>query len=204
MKAGWRCLLYSLMSKSEFCSWLFNTRKEGTAIPHRPMLHIGRCTLAVTMEKMIAFSNGNLRDMNHLMCVWTYAKTIGELEGLDRKTQETLEIAAITHDIACPLCREKYGNTNGKRQEEEGGPLVRSFLADAGLSAEQVDRVAYLVSHHHTYTDIDGIDYQILIEADYIVNASESGYSPENRKNFLEEHVNNPRPKGHGLVTAQS
>ena len=124
------------------------------------------------MEKMIVFSNGNLHDMNHFMCVWTYAKTIGELEGLDRKTQETLEIAAITHDIACPLCREKYGNTNSKRQEEEGGPLVRSFLADAGLSAEQVD---YLVSHHHTYTDIDGIDYQILIEADYIVNASESG-----------------------------
>ena len=141
------------------------------------------------MEKMIAFSNGNLHDMNHLMCVWTYAKTIGELEGLDRKTQETLEIAAITHDIACPLCREKYGNTNGKRQEEEGGPLVRSFLADAGLPGEQVDRVAYLVSHHHTYTDIDGIDYQILIEADYIVNASESGYSPENRKNFLEKHM---------------
>ena len=39
------------------------------------------------MEKMIAFSNGNLHDINHLMCVWTYAKTIGELEGLDRKTQ---------------------------------------------------------------------------------------------------------------------
>ena len=37
------------------------------------------------MEKMIAFSNGNLHDMNHLMCVWTYAKTIGELEGLDRE-----------------------------------------------------------------------------------------------------------------------
>lgn len=42
------------------------------------------------MEKMIAFSNGNLHDMNHFMCVWTYAKTIGELEGLDRKTQEKL------------------------------------------------------------------------------------------------------------------
>ena len=42
--------MYSLMSKSEFCSWLFNTRKEGTAIPHRPMLHIGRCTLAATMD----------------------------------------------------------------------------------------------------------------------------------------------------------
>ena len=81
------------------------------------------------------------------------------------------------------------GSTNGKRQEEEGDPLVRSFLADAGLPGEQVDRVAYLVGHHHTYTGIDGIDYQILIEADYIVNASESGYSPENRKNFLEKHM---------------
>ena len=50
MKVGWHYLLYSLMSKSEFCSWLFNTRKEGTAIPHRPMLHIGRCTLAATMD----------------------------------------------------------------------------------------------------------------------------------------------------------
>ena len=160
--------------------------------------------IAEILKKMITFSNGNIHDIDHLIKVWTYAKTIGELEGLDPETQFVLEIAAITHDIACPLCREKYGNTNGKRQEEEGGPLVRSFLADAGLPAEQVDRVAYLVSHHHTYTDIDGIDYQILIEADYIVNASESGYSPENRKNFLEEHVNNPRPKGHGLVTAQS
>ena len=39
------------------------------------------------MEKLSEFSNGNLHDMNHFMCVWTYAKTIGELEGLDRKTQ---------------------------------------------------------------------------------------------------------------------
>ena len=88
-----------------------------------------------------------------------------------------------------PLCREKIRQHQRKATGGRGRPLVRSFLADAGLSAEQVDRVAYLVSHHHTYTDIDGIDYQILIEADYIVNASESGYSPENRKNFLEEHM---------------
>ena len=146
-------------------------------------------SIAQLLEKMIDYSAGNIHDIDHLIRVWTYAKTIGELEGLDANAQFILETAAITHDIACPLCREKYGNTNGKRQEEEGGPLVRSFLADAGLPGDQVDRVAYLVSHHHTYTDIDGIDYQILIEADYIVNASESGYSPENRKNFLEEHM---------------
>ena len=141
------------------------------------------------MENMIAFSNGNLHDINHLMCVWTYAKTIGELEGLDRKTQETLEIAAITHDIACPLCREKYGNANGKYQEIEGAPLVTEFLSDTGMTTEQISRVAYLVGHHHTLTDIKGMDYQILIEADYIVNASENGYSKENVENFVEKIV---------------
>ena len=73
-----------------------------------------------------------------------------------------LVVAAITHDIACPLCRKKYGNTNGKYQEQEGAPLVREFLADTGMTAEQIDRVAYLVGHHHSPAQIDGIDYQIL------------------------------------------
>ena len=40
-----------------------------------------------------------------------------------------------------------------------------------------MNQVAYLVGHHHSPEQIEGIDYQILIEADYIVNASESGYS---------------------------
>ena len=142
-------------------------------------------TIAEILEKMIAFSDGNLHDIDHLIRVWTYAKTIGELEGLDADTQYILEVAAITHDIACPLCREKYGNTNGKLQEEEGVPMVRTFLPDCGMCTEQIDRVAYLVGHHHTFSGIDGIDYQILIEADYIANATENGYSRENVTNFI-------------------
>ena len=137
------------------------------------------------MEKMIAFSDGNIHDIDHLIRVWTYAKTIGELEGLDTETQFVLEIAAITHDIACPYCREKYGNTNGKHQETEGAVMVRDFLADTGVTEEQTERVAFLVGHHHTFSVIDGLDYQILVEADYIANTSENGYSPDNVKNFM-------------------
>ena len=136
-------------------------------------------TVAQIMEKMLAFSEGNIHDIDHLLRVWSYAKTIGELEGLDSETQFVLEAAAIVHDIACPLCREKYGNTNGKYQEKEGAPMVRTFFADSDLSAEQTDRIAWLVAHHHTFNDIEGIDYQILVEADYIANASENGYSRE-------------------------
>lgn len=84
---------------------------------------------------------------------------------------------------------EKYGNANGKYQEIEGAPLVTEFLSDTGMTTEQISRVAYLVGHHHTLTDIKGMDYQILIEADYIVNASENGYSKENVENFVEKIV---------------
>lgn len=142
-------------------------------------------TISEIMDKMIAFSNGNIHDIDHFIRVWTYSKTIGELEHLDADSQFVLEVAAITHDIACPLCRQKYDNTNGKYQEIEGGPLVRSFLNDSDLTAAQIDRVAYLVSHHHTLTDIDSMDYQILIEADFIANASENDYSKESIQNFI-------------------
>ena len=141
--------------------------------------------IAKILDKMIAFSDGNIHDIDHLIRVWTYAKTIGEIEGLDAETQLILEVAAITHDIACPLCREKYGNTNGKNQEAEGAPMVMTFLSDTGLNEEQIERITWLVGHHHTFSEIDGLDYQILVEADYIANASENGYSKENVKNFM-------------------
>ena len=76
---------------------------------------------------------------------------------------------------------------NGKYQEAEGEVLVRDFLADTGLDERQIDRVAYLVGHHHTLTGISGADYQILIEADYLVNADESSYSAENIRNFRDK-----------------
>ena len=144
-------------------------------------------TISQIMEKMIAFCDGNIHDIDHLIRVWTYARTIGELENLDRETQFLLEVAAITHDIACPLCRVKYGNTNGKYQEEEGVPMVKEFLSDTGIAEEVIDRVAFLVGHHHTFSGIDGIDYQILIEADYIANATENGYGQESVVNFMQK-----------------
>lgn len=136
------------------------------------------------LQKMIVFSKGNIRDIDHLIRVWTYAKTIAEMEEIDEEIEFILEVAAIVHDIACPLCREKYGNTKAKYQEEEGSRMVIEFLNDSGMSKEQIARISYLVGHHHTLQNIDGMDYQILIEADYIANASENKYNEENIRNF--------------------
>ena len=63
----------------------------------------------------------------------------------------------------------------------------KEFLSDTGIAEEVIDRVAFLVGHHHTFSGIDGIDYQILIEADYIANATENGYGQENIVNFMQK-----------------
>lgn len=43
----------------------------------------------------------------------------------------------------------KQGVDVGKKyQEQESALLVREFLADTGMTAAQIDRVAYLVGHH--------------------------------------------------------
>ena len=141
------------------------------------------------IQKMIDFYDGNLHDIDHFLKVWSYAKLIGKQEGIDSETQRVLEVAAVVHDIACPLCRRKYGQADGRHQELEGGALAIEFLQGSSLSETEIARVAYLVAHHHTVDAIDGIDYQILIEADYIVNAGESAYSTANIIRFDREYV---------------
>ena len=142
--------------------------------------------VAATTQKMIAFYRGNIHDIDHFLKVWAMAKTIGELEGLDKHAQEVLELAAVVHDIACPLCREKYGDTNGKHQELESPPLVEACFEDLPVERPDVERISWLVAHHHTYANIDGPDHQILLEADFLVNAGESGYTPSAIRNFRE------------------
>ena len=133
--------------------------------------------VSTAIQKMIEFYKGNLHDINHFLKVWAMAKTIGELEGLDAHAQEVLELTAVVHDIACPLCREKYGSASGRNQELESPPLVEAFFADLPADRSDVDRISWLVAHHHTYTNVDGSEHQILLEADFLVNADEGGSS---------------------------
>ncbi len=135
-------------------------------------------------KKMIAYSEGNLTDIHHFMKVYAFSTIIAKGEGVDKDTLDIVEAVAILHDIACPLCRKKYSCVDGKYQELEGPALIRDFLKDSDYSQEFIERIAYLVGHHHTLTDIDGIDYQILIEADYFVNSHEMNLDIENIRNM--------------------
>ena len=54
---------------------------------------------------------------------------------------------------------------------------MESFFAPLPVDPVDVERISWVVGHHHTYTNVDGLDHQILLEADFLVNADESGYA---------------------------
>lgn len=117
--------------------------------------------------------------IQHFCKVHSYAKLIAEMENVDADTLFILEAAALTHDIGIHYCEEKYGDCSSKLQEKEGSAIARKLLADLHFEEEVSERVQYLIAHHHTYDAIDGIDYQILVEADFLVNLYEGGASEQ-------------------------
>lgn len=129
---------------------------------------------AKLMAAMIHYDCGDTRRIQHFMKVHDLAAVIGEMEGLDQQTQRILESAAILHDIGIHISEKKYGSSAGHYQEIEGPAEAEKILrALGGYSDEEINRIQYLIGHHHTYTEIEGMDYQILVEADFLVNLYE-------------------------------
>ena len=88
-----------------------------------------------------------------------------------------LECTAILHDIGIHPAEAAYGSSDGKFQEKMGPEPARAMLTDIGFEGRDIDCICYLIAHHHTYQGIDGQDYQILVEADFLVNLYEDGAS---------------------------
>ena len=129
--------------------------------------------------EMIKLYAGDPKRIQHFCKVHSYAKLIAELENVDKKTRFILETAALTHDIGIHICEQKYGDCGGKLQEQEGPGLAQQLLAKLRFPEDVSTRVQYLIAHHHTYDNIDEIDYQILVEADFLVNIMEDGLSKD-------------------------
>ena len=127
--------------------------------------------------EMIHLYNGDAKRIQHFCKVHSYAKLIAEMENVDKDVLFVIETAALTHDIGIRYCEEKYGECTGKLQEKEGPAIAKRLLDALHFESQVSDRVQYLIAHHHTYDDIDGIDYQILVEADFLVNLYEDGVS---------------------------
>jgi HD-GYP domain len=129
------------------------------------------------INEMIRYYAGDARRIQHFLKVYGFAKTIGEMENLSEELQEILEVASVVHDIGIKISEEKYQSSAGEYQQLEGPPIAKDMLSSLGYEKDLIERVCYLIAHHHTYHNIDGLDYQILVEADFLVNISEDAMS---------------------------
>ena len=138
------------------------------------------------IDAMIRYDSGDPKRIHHFLKVHAFARQIGLAEQLDEATLFTLETAAVVHDIGIRKAEEVYSSSAGPYQEELGPALAEELLTTLNWPREVIDRVCYLVAHHHTYTNVDGLDYRILLEADALVNLYENNSPVEVQQNFYQ------------------
>lgn len=137
--------------------------------------------LRALYKKMINFFSGDPRRCQHWIKVHSLAQQIAINEGMAEHQLFVLEATAMLHDCGIKPGEEKYGadHAHGHVQEVEGPPVAKAMLEELKFAAADIERICYLIAHHHTYTNIDGLDYQILVEADFLVNLFEHSDSIE-------------------------
>ncbi len=135
--------------------------------------------IGTIVSLMVDHERGVPERVHHFLKVYAFSKVIGESEGLDEREQEIIQIAALMHDIGIRPSLAKYGSSAGVYQEQEGPALARTKLTELGYDSQLIERVCFLIAHHHTYGEQRDRDLQILIEADFLVNALEEKMSRE-------------------------
>lgn len=125
------------------------------------------------LQEMILYFEDDVKRINHALKVYAFARLLGQMEGLSAQKQDVLELAAVLHDIGIHEAERKHGSTAGKHQEIEGPPVADGILRKCGADEALIPRVLFLVGNHHSYQKIDDIDFQILVEADFLVNIFE-------------------------------
>lgn len=123
------------------------------------------------------YFSADARRIQHFMKVYGYASFIGEQENCSNI--DVLKAAAVVHDVGIKKAEEIFGYNDGRLQEQYGPGMAEPLLREAGYDESEIARIKYLVAHHHTYSNMDGLDYRILVEADFLVNLYEDNASME-------------------------
>ncbi len=135
------------------------------------------------------FASTDLSQIGHTETVHNFAQLIASLEKCDDKKQHLIEMAALLHDIGCPSAQEKYGNTNAPNQEKEGKAIAKEILKKYTLDETDKTLIAEVVGFHHNQKKLQEVGFEILAEADLIVNLLEGYFKIEQAPKLFEQLV---------------
>ena len=126
-----------------------------------------------TIFAMMEYFRGDPKRIQHFMKVYSFARAIGVKEKLPDDVQYLVEVAAITHNIGVKNSELKYGSAAGEYLEIEGPPEAEKMLREIGYDEEFIDKICFLIANRNHYKNYDNAPYQILAEANLLVNISQ-------------------------------
>lgn len=123
--------------------------------------------------RAISYFRGDPRRIHHLLKVHSYGKTIAQSIGFNKHDLTILEITLLLHDVGIKKGEEIHHSSNAIYQEKYGPECALEILQDLDIKKEDLDHIAFMIAHHHSYSGISDISLQVLVEADFLVNAYE-------------------------------
>lgn len=104
--------------------------------------------------------------IDHTLRVLQNAENLMLKNDIIQTERQTIVLSALLHDIGAVEAMHKYSSIDGKYQEIEGPAVAMRLLGGFGLCDSMIERVCYIVGNHHSKDKIDGIDFQIVWDAD--------------------------------------
>jgi len=132
----------------------------------------------ISME-MKKYFGTDFQKVNHALKVARYAEQILKMEG---GNPLVVKGAAYLHDIGIHEAEKKYGSNSGEHQEEEGPPIAKEILERLNVQKEMIEEICDIIRHHHSPHDEETLNFQILYEADCLVNIEEEGISKDRER----------------------
>lgn len=129
--------------------------------------------------EMKKYFGEDLKRVNHALKVGRYAEQILKMEGGDPLV---VLGAAYLHDIGIHEAERKYESISDHYQEREGPSIAREILERLDVQKEIVEEICDIVGHHHNPRDEETLNFQILYEADWLVNIEEEGLSKDRER----------------------
>jgi HD superfamily phosphodiesterase len=129
--------------------------------------------IAFEMKK---YFGTDFKRVNHALKVARYAEQILKMEG---GNPLVVMGAAYLHDIGIHEAEKKYASKAGPYQEKEGPPIAKEILERLNVQKEMIEEICDIIGHHHTPKEAESLNFQILYEADWLVNMEEEGISKD-------------------------
>ncbi len=134
-------------------------------------------TTSIVVEKMIKYFGDDVLRINHALKVYGFAYCIARNEKLSDNDIFIVDIVALLHDIGIVEAERKYNSSNGTYQEIEGPAVALNLLSSEIIDDKTLERICFIIGNHHSYLKIDRLDFQVIVEADFLVNIYEEEMS---------------------------